>query len=196
LALVNVADRSIIVWRRVDQPGLEYCELTSSDARHDFGGIVVGVENGACYRVKYAVQCDLFWHVREAAIDAVIEGERTELVFQASSEGAWKLSGQPAEHLSGCQDLDLGFTPVTNTIALRRLNLLVGASGSSRAAYVAFPGLTVSTLEQTYRRLSADSYHYRTDDGSFENTLRVSEQGLVISYPPFWEKVASVAERS
>jgi len=168
---------------------MEYCALMSFGTRHRLSGTVVGVEEGVRYRIEYSVQCNRHWHAREAKINAAMDGEYTQLLLQVSSEGAWKVSGQPAEHLSGCHDIDLAFTPATNTIALRRLNLSVGASGLSRAAYVGFPGLTVSILEQTYRRLSDNAYHYRTNDGSFENTLTVSEQGLVISYPPFWEKV-------
>jgi hypothetical protein len=70
-------------------------------------------------------------------------------------------------------------------MAIRRLNLALDASGLSRAAYVLFPAMTVSILEQTNRRLSKDAYHYRTNDGSFESRLMASDQGLVTSYPPF-----------
>jgi hypothetical protein len=185
-----MTSNSIIVWRRLDQVGLEYCELTHSNVGHHLSGMVVGVEGSQRYRIEYFVRCDRQWQARDAEIAAVIEGEDKKLRLRVNPEGVWELSGQLAQHLSGCNDIDLAFTPATNSIALGRLNLAIGSSGSSRAAYVSFPDMVVTTLEQTYRRLSADTYRYETDDGSFGNTLTVNEHGLVTSYPPFWEKVA------
>lgn len=185
-----MANESIIVWRRLDQVGLEYCELTSLDAGPRISGTLVGIEESRRYRIEYSVQCDPQWRTREAEIEAAIDGKQKRLLLQVSSDGLWKLSGHPAQQLSGCQDIDLAFSPATNIIAIRRLKLAVGAVGLSRAAWVSFPAMSISILEQTYRRLSETTYQYRTDDGAFETMLTVTEQGLVISYPPFWENVA------
>jgi uncharacterized protein len=184
-----MADHSIIVWRRLDQPGLEYCALVSSDTGHSLAGTVVGIEHGRRYCLEYSVRCDQLWLAREANIDATIDGEHKHVDLQAGSDGIWVVDGQPAPRLSGCHDIDLAFSPATNTLPIRRLHLTTGAAGPSRAVYVSFPALTVSMLGQTYRRLSDEAYLYRVDDGSFENTLTVSEEGFVTSYPPFWEKV-------
>lgn len=183
-------NHSIIVWRRLDQAGLEYCELASSDSGHRLSGVVVGVEDSQRYHAEYVVRCDPQWQARDAEIRAALDGEERKLRLQVRSDGVWELSGQRAEHLSGCNDIDLACTPATNTIALRRLKLGVGSSAASRAAYVSFPEMTVSVLEQTYQRLSEATYRYETDDGSFGNTLTVNKHGLVTSYPPFWEEVA------
>src|SRR5262245_16050948 len=185
-----MTSHSLIVWRRIDQVGLEYCELIYANVGHRLSGMVVGVEGSQRYRIEYCVRCDPQWRAQEAEIAATIEGEDTKLRLLVNPEGAWELSGQLAPHLSGCNDIDLAFTPATNTVALGRLNLAVGSSGSSRAAYVGFPDLTVTILEQTYRRLSEFTYRYENDDGSFANTLTVNEHVFVTSYPPFWETVA------
>jgi hypothetical protein len=186
----GMASSSIIVWRRLDEVGLDYCELKSSDVAHCVSGAIVGIEAARRYRIAYSVQCDPQWRARAARIKAVIDGEQKNLRLEASQDGLWKISGQAAEQLFGCQDIDLAFSPATNAFAIRRLNLAVGAVGHSRAAWVEFPSLSVSILEQTYRRLSEYTYNYQTDDGGFETTLTVNGQGLVTSYPPFWEKVA------
>jgi hypothetical protein len=185
-----MTSNALIVWRRIDQVGLEYCELIHANVGYRLNGMVVGVEDSQRYRIQYWVRCEPQWQAREAEITATIDGEETKLRLLVNPEGTWELAGQLAQHLSGCNDIDLAFTPATNTIALGRLNLAIGSSGSSRAAYVSFPDLTVTILEQTYHRLSAFTYRYENDDGSFANTLTVNEHGLVISYPPFWEKVA------
>jgi hypothetical protein len=179
----------LILWRRLDQTSLEYCELAGSDSGHQLSGTVVGLEGIQRYRLEYLVHCDEQWRARAAEIAATLDGKDKELRLRMSWQGVWEVSGQLSPHLSGCNDIDLAFTPATNTLALQRLQLEVGSSGSSRAAYVSFPELGVSVLEQTYHRLSRDTYQYKTDDGSFKTTLTVNEYGLVTSYPPFWEKV-------
>ena len=182
--------KAIIMWQRLDQASVEYCELIHADAGYRLEGVVAGVEGHQRHRIEYTVRCDEKWQVREAEIATTIEGEATILRVRVSAGGVWQLSGQPAPYLSGCDDLDLAFTPATNTLALQRLRLSVGSSGISRAAYVKFPEMAVSVLEQTYHRLSEDTYRYETADGTFRNTLTVNEHMLVVSYPPFWKSIA------
>lgn len=184
-----MTSKAIMMWQRLDQAGMEYCELIHAEAGHRLEGVVVGVEGHQRYRIEYVVRCDAGWSVRKAAVAATIEGEAKTLQVRLSAEGVWQLSSHLAPYLSGCDDLDLAFTPATNTLALQRLHLSVGSSGTSRAAYVRFPELDVSVLEQTYHRLSEDTYQYETADGSFCNTLTVNEQRFVIAYPPFWKQV-------
>jgi hypothetical protein len=45
MADTTATSNAIIVWRRLDQTGLEYCELIQSNTDHRLNGVVVGVEN-------------------------------------------------------------------------------------------------------------------------------------------------------
>jgi hypothetical protein len=89
-------------------------------------------------------------------------------------------------------DVDLGFTPSTNLLPIRRLSLAVGAEASIRAAWLRFPGLELEPLEQVYRRESEHRYRYESGGGRFAAELEVDEFGLVARYGDYWVAGASL----
>ena len=93
--------------------------------------------------------------------------------------------------VAGCLDVDLAFTPATNILPLRRLGLAVGESREMTAAWVRFPDLSVEPLAQRYTRLDERRVRYESRGGAFTADLEVDELGLVVSYPPLWERVAA-----
>src|SRR6202044_1818740 len=95
--------------------------------------------------------------------------------------GRWKLDGEGARHLDDCEDIDLGWTPATNTIPIRRLDLEVGDTASIVAAWVRFPELDVIVDQQHYTRLASDRWRYRSGEYDFELLTNVST-GLVLEY--------------
>ena len=74
------------------------------------------------------------------------------------------MNGTPAKALKGCTDIDLGCSPSTNTLPIRRLRLAVGASSTIQAAWVLFPQLEVVKAAQTYTRLDEYTYRYASGD--------------------------------
>ena len=114
-------------------------------------------------------------HVRE------IRGfEQRALTLERTAKGAWSVDGSADRKLKGCADVDLGFSPATNTLPIRRLRLGIGASKTIQAAWVRFPEMTVEKAAQTYTRL--DEYTYRYQSGSFSAELVVDDDGLVAQY--------------
>jgi hypothetical protein len=92
--------------------------------------------------------------------------------------------------LQGCTDVDLGFSPSTNLLPVRRLGLAIGARAPVRAAWVRFPELTLEVLEQAYTRVSATTYLYESAGGAFRRELTVNSAGFVLEYPDFWRAEA------
>jgi len=88
--------------------------------------------------------------------------------------------------VTNCGDIDLGFSPSTNLLPIRRLKLEVGGSAVVRAAWVRFPDFTLEPLEQTYTRVGADTYRYESDSGRFKRDLTVNDAGFVLDYPDMW----------
>ncbi len=82
--------------------------------------------------------------------------------------------------------------PATNTLPLRRLGLEVGASRTIRAAWVRFPELTVTAVDQSYTRLGEHRYRYAS--GGYAAELTVDDLWLVTSYDE-WQRTG-VAEPS
>jgi hypothetical protein len=81
--------------------------------------------------------------------------------------------------------VDLGCSPSTNTLPIRRLRLGVGASHTIQAAWVRFPELTVVKAAQTYTRV--DDLTYRYASGDFQAELTVDDDGLVTAYAA-WQR--------
>jgi uncharacterized protein len=104
--------------------------------------------------------------------------------------GQWEMDGRPAPVLDGCRDIDLGWTPATNTIPIRRLGLETGET-ATLAAWVRFPELDVVANEQHYTRLAQDRWRYRSGDYDFELVTDVAT-GLVLAYgDDLWHAAAT-----
>lgn len=170
-----------VTWRRTDEIETdEHANLTIRDTGLSFVGTVLGAEGGVPIRIEYRVMTDgsgvtTATHVRESRGF----GQRA-LTLERTAKGVWSLNGKVEKALNGCTDVDLGFSPSTNTLPIRRLRLAVGASETIQAAWVRFPGLTVEKTAQTYTRL--DEFTYRYESGTFSAELVVDEDGLVASY--------------
>jgi hypothetical protein len=89
--------------------------------------------------------------------------------------------------VAGCTDLDLNFSPSTNLVPIRRLNLAVGEEAAVRAAWLRFPSFTLEPLDQHYRRLDETTWRYESAGGSFVAELQVNEAGFVTLYPGIWQ---------
>lgn len=182
------AERAVL-WRWLDGSGMDYCALHRMDAGWALGGTVTLAFGDMPAVVRYSVACDDAWQTHTVVVDATIGHERRELRLAAGG-GHWTVDGQPRSDLDGCVDVDLGVTPATNTLPIRRLNLAVGESREVVAAWVRFPALDMRPLAQRYTRLGEHTYHYESDTG-FSAALTVDDLGLVISYPQGWERVAA-----
>jgi hypothetical protein len=187
-----------VLWRRVSEPGLEYCTLVYGDEGAFFGGHVIASLDGRPYRVEYTVECDPSWATTDAYVHCFpADGTMPALELQRDDENGWRRIdlehpdiSEELPEVRGCVDVDLGITPATNTLPIRRLGLAVGESADVTAAWVRFPELSVRPLRQRYVRLDANRYRYESDTG-FSAELTVDDHGLVTLYPGGWEQVAA-----
>ena len=92
----------------------------------------------------------------------------------------------PHSSVTDCIDLDLNFSPSTNLLPIRRLNLAVGEEAQVRAAWLRFPSFELEALSQTYRRTAESTYRYESSTG-FVADLEVNSVGFVTNYPGIWE---------
>ena len=107
---------------------------------------------------------------------------------EGGSRRTWTFNGDPAPAVTGCIDFDLGFTPATNILSIRRIALPVGAEAEVTVAWL--PSLDAKALQplrQVYHRIADDHYRYSCPDLPFDSTLRVNADGFVLDYPPLWE---------
>jgi hypothetical protein len=176
-----------VAWKRIDAAGLERCELWRDPAGWTLRGTILVVHERDPFEVHYEVSCDQGWVTRSVAVDRRgPEGERS--LRLTADDGRWSVEASELEVVRGCLDVDLGWTPSTNTLPIRRLDLAIGQSKTVTAAWVRFPELTVEALAQDYRRLAERRYRYSSAGGRFVAELEVDEDGLVTTYGQIWAR--------
>ena len=176
-----------VAWRRADgSPADEHCTLTVRDSGLSLVGTVLGAEDGVPVRVEYRVMTDPRGLTTAVHVRDLRGFEQRTLTLTRDAKGGWTVDGAVARALRSCSDVDLGCSPSTNTLPIRRLRLAVGASKTIQAAWVRFPDLTVEKAAQTYTRL--DPYTYRYASGTFEGELAVDDEGVVAEYAE-WRRI-------
>jgi hypothetical protein len=170
-----------VAWRRSDEVQTdEHCTLTQRDTGLSLVGTVLGSEAGAPVRIEYRVLTDGDGLTTAAHVRDLRGFEQRTLTLERDAKGNWTVDGAKVRMLKGATDVDLGCSPSTNTLPIRRLRIGVGASKTIKAAWVRFPELTVVKADQTYTRV--DEFTYRYASGDFEAELTVDDEDLVAAY--------------
>jgi hypothetical protein len=185
------------LWTPWDGIGLEHLRLTTRPERVSADGLVVTVCAGQIYRVNYEVRCDARWRVRELRVTAQATGSLTSLTLNGDGGGHWTSpDGAPLPALDGCVDVDLAFSPFTNTLPIRRLALKPGAAAELAVVYVALPALEPAPDGQRYTCLAPNHYRYDSLASDFTAELPLDADGLVLDYPGLFRRVAVTPEYS
>jgi hypothetical protein len=177
-----------ILWRRLDVPGHDHARLVLERAHWHLSGAALFAEQGQATRLEYLVVCNESWLTLAGRIKGWMGDTPIDLAIDADGEGRWRINGHDVPGVIGCLDLDLSFSPSTNLLPVRRLDLAIGASADVRSAWLRLdPEPRLEPLHQRYHRVSADTYRYESPSHAFSGEIRVNEAGLVVSYSGLWE---------
>jgi uncharacterized protein len=182
----------VVFWRRTDAPGAELFRLAQSPDGVRLSGTILAAPEGAPLRVEYVIDCAAAFETRAVSVIVDSESGRRTLALQAEN-GVWRRDGRVLPALGGCVDVDLGLSPSTNTLPIRRLGLLDLMPGAARevtTAWIGFPGLVLEALPQRYTRLDGRRFLYEGLASGFTAEIEVDEDALVVEYPPAWRRVA------
>ena len=177
-------------WRRLDVTGQEEARIEqTSRGWWRLTGRLEAEEASVRAQLEYVIECDGEWRTRRAIVTGTACGAPVRFEFSADGEGHWTLNGAPLRLVEGALDLDLGFTPATNLLPIRRLDLAVGERAGVRTAWLRFPELRVESLEQSYLREAAQVFRYdaSVDGERFQARLDTDEFGCVLLYEGLWE---------
>jgi 8-oxo-dGTP pyrophosphatase MutT (NUDIX family) len=182
-----------VFWASLRWPGLEHLHVEERPDGVVAVGAITGRQEETDYRLGYRIECDVRWRTRAATVDLTARGVRRSLALHADGEGAWTDGeGHPLTSVAGALDVDIAATPFTNTLPIRRLGLAPGEQADVRAAWVRIPSLDVQPLDQRYRCLARDDHRQHWRYGSpahgFSADLETDTDGLVVDYPPFFER--------
>ena len=180
-----------ILWRGLFVPGHEACSLFSQDSHwHLEGTAVFSHEQRPC-RLDYQVVCDATWRTLSARVEGWVGRNAVDIQIKTDSSKRWWLNEVEQPDVLSCTDVDLNFSPSTNLLPIRRLNLAVGESAEVKAAWLRFPSFKLEPLSQIYHRLGENTYRYESAGGQFVAELKVNQSGFVLDYPGIWQAEAT-----
>jgi hypothetical protein len=183
---VVAADARRVLWQRRDVPGLEWCELSVGSDASRLRGTLVLARDAVPLMISYTIELDDGGRTRRVRISA--DGAApVDIALEADGAGRWLRDGLVVVDSPDALDLDLSFSPATNTLPIRRLGLAVGESREIGVAWVLYPSFEIEYGRQTYERLGDRRWRYRST--GFEAELTVDEDGLVESYAD-WQAIA------
>jgi uncharacterized protein len=192
-----------VLWQGIQSPGSEWCTLEREPEGWRFRGIVLAEVATVPVLVQYVVALASDWSTRvvEIVMRSGDASEPRELTLTVAPDQRWQITRVPSPNpampqddlqaLLGFVDVDLGFSPVTNTLPIRRLNPAIGEAVAVTAAWVRFPELTIEPLPQRYIRLAERRYRYESAGGAFVAEIEVDDLGLVTAYEGGWQRIAA-----
>ena len=174
-----------VLWQAFDG-GSEVCVLESLDSGWRLRGTVLTHQAEQPIELRYAVTVDAGWATTDVEVLVAVAGGEPRVLEDL--RGVWSGKDRPPEY-ADCVDVDLSFTPATNTLPIRRLGLAVGEEAEIHVAWLVWPELTVQRVLQRYARLAEDRYRYTQYE--FAAELTVDRQVLVVEYEGLWRAIAS-----
>jgi uncharacterized protein len=185
-----------ILWRRLDTPGHDACRLGGDDSGWQLDGTAVFQHDGAPAHLAYGVRCDRAWRTREGFVHGWVGAQWVDVRIVRTAGGAWSIGDRGMPGVAGCIDVDLGFTPATNLLSIRRLDMAEGRAIDVSVAWFDVTADTLELLPQRYERRTATTYWYESPTAGYSALLETTPEGFVSRYPRLWETVAYSARSS
>ena len=190
MSFMDSAPKSIVtgLWQWLQGAGLERFEFLRAADEWILRGTILTLAHDAAVEARYEITCDHSFRTKAANVSVRDAAGERKLRITAQ-DGRWFENGVENRTVTGAIDIDLGWSPSTNTLPIRRLGLEIGrTSGEFIAAWVRFPELTLQPLSQEYRRLGDRKYRYSSRRGGFIAELLVDDHDLVLDYEGFWKR--------
>ncbi|MFI7426170.1 putative glycolipid-binding domain-containing protein [Micromonospora sp. NPDC049836] len=199
-----------LFWARTDTAGAEHVVL---DDRQGLSaqGVQVAVDP-IPYTCRYRLTVGADWSTnrlevetegagwsRSVRLERGADGWRVRTGEEGDLDAALGAAGHPAAGLPGTDDpdrlaaaldVDLGGSPLTNTLPVRRLGLGRAPADLARSvtvAWVLVPSLLVVPAEQVYTSLGPARVRYAGD--GFTADLDLDPAGFVVRYPGLAERI-------
>ncbi|MGH3742914.1 MAG: putative glycolipid-binding domain-containing protein [Micromonosporaceae bacterium] len=183
-----------VLWRRVTSDGIEHVLLDDAEGLRARGTMTAAEPQP--YTCRYSLATNQQWVVTTLEVETEGAGWRRRVRLERDSSG-WRITAnehgdlepslpgiEAPEVLNAAVDPDLGFSPLFNTLPVRRLDLMGRPTGTSETLMMAFiivPSLVVTPSEQTYTVMGDGRIGYTS--GTFTAELQFDPDGYVRHYP-------------
>ncbi|MFU1797730.1 putative glycolipid-binding domain-containing protein [Paenibacillus azoreducens] len=176
-----------VIWKRLDDTGMEYCTHILGERTEIHGKVIRSLPEEASF-VDYRVVCNQDGNTEQVIIQYIQQNKVQTMRLQKDANHRWLREGIHLPELDGLVDIDIGATPSTNLLPIRRLRLNIGESQQMTAAWVRFPEFDVLPLQQIYTRMGEFEYEYRSLSG-YKARLRTDAEGIIRDYEGEWAEV-------
>ena len=180
-----------VLWRDDESNMVEYCALKDTGQGFRFEGVMVTAREGGPLRVAYQIVCDGQGLTRSVEVDAAGGLGDHRISLAVDGQRNWYCRGRELPDCRGFSDVDLGFSPSTNSLPIRRLKLNTGESHTLGVTWVRFPEFDVVAFPQRYTRTGPHQYLFESLIDDFKAELLVDDQGIVQQYGQFWKAVVT-----
>jgi uncharacterized protein len=178
---------AVALWRRLDVPGHDACLLRNGDTAWELQGTAVFRHESVPAQLTYRVACDRAWRTAAGDVRGWLGMQPVQFAIARTEAGPWTLNGVVVPGLERYIDLDLGFTPATNLLQLRRLALADGQAAEAPVAWLDVAVGTLTVLPQRYERRGDATYWYEAPSVPYTGLLEVTPTGFIRRYPDLWE---------
>jgi hypothetical protein len=180
------------IWQGVDEWRAEAARVELGPA----GVRAQGTQIGVGYRLDYELDAHDGWVTRRLRATVTTAAGERGLLLEHDGAGGWLQDGADARALAGALDCDLGLSPLTNLMPVRR-HALHERDGEAEivAAWVSVPDLTVHPSAQRYEHVRPGVVRF-VDLGlhsGFTAELELDAEGLVVVYPELARMVTRAA---
>ncbi len=199
--------RRAVVWAKTDPFGVEFADITLTEQQVKAEGVSIG-GGPIPYRLDYILETAPNYVTSRLRVASRGEGWRRALDLRRDASGVWTATteeeGQPdlqspggdLAALAAALDCDLGLSPLTNLMPIRRHGLLSqGKPVELLMAWVSVPDLSVRADGQRYLPVRTASdirvVRYEAIDGTFAAEITLDSDGIVIDYPGIARRLPS-----
>ena len=184
----------MLTWQAEDGHGLEGVRVLPGHGGLRALGRMVRVEPGGDFTASYRLVVGEDGRLARLSVTSATAARERHLTINRTDDGVWLLdtgsgTGAVRDDCAGAVDVDLAYSPMFNTIPIRRLRLHREAGEHTLPmVFVALPELEVRVVEQTYRTVSVldeGTGHAEIGFrwGDFTADLVVDADGVVASHP-------------
>ena len=188
---------TVVTWRSDDGRGLEGTRLLLGAGGIRALGRMVHAGGGPDdppFTASYRLVAGPDGALHRLAVTSATAARERHLTLNRTDDGFWLLdtgSGGDRSAFDGALDVDLAYSPLFNTLPIRRLGLHRGPGDHLlTVVFVALPELTTEVVEQRYRSVSPLGTGERRDTAvvgftwaEFAADLVVDADAVVTSYP-------------
>jgi hypothetical protein len=197
----------LVTWRSDDGRGVEGTRLLLGTPGLRALGRMVHAGGGVDdppFTASYRLVAGPDGALHRLAVTSATPARERHLTLNRTDDGFWLLdtgSGGDRSEFDGAVDVDLAYSPMFNTLPIRRLRLhREPGDHLLKVVFVALPELTTEVVEQRYRAVSPLGKGERPDEAvvgftwnTFTAELAVDDDAVVTSYPGVASRIPDAA---